>query len=168
MPTNIENILQPQLKKIPDIQSGDTVRVHQRIIEGEKQRVQVFEGIVIAKKHGKGINGTITVRRVQKGYGVERVFPIHSPIIEKFEIVKRAKVRQAKLYYLRKAKGKKGRLKARALGLQVEEPAQTPEPQPEPMPEAPEEKPAEESVDTKSQQPASEEKTSPQKEDKKD
>jgi len=115
-------MIQPYLKQnIPDIQPGDTIRVHQKIKEGDKERIQIFEGIVLATKHGKGINATITVRRVQKGYGVERIFPIHSPVIEKIEIVKRAKVRRAKLYYLRSAKGKKGRLKARAIGLEVEE-----------------------------------------------
>ena len=123
MPTNVEQIIQPLLKKnLPNIQPGDTVRVHQKVKEGEKERIQVFEGIVLARKHGTGINATITVRRVSKGYGVERVFPIHSPVLDKIEIVKRAKVRRAKLYYLRKAKGKKGRLKARAMGLEVEEP----------------------------------------------
>ena len=123
MPTNIEQIIQPFLKKnIPDIQPGDTVRVHQKVKEGEKERIQVFEGIVLARKHGKGINATITVRRVNKGYGVERVFPIHSPMLDKKEIVKSAKVRRAKLYYLREAKGKKGRLRARVMGLEVKEP----------------------------------------------
>ena len=128
MPSNIEQIIQPLLKKnIPDIQPGDTVRVHQKIKEGEKERIQVFEGIVLAKKHGAGINATITVRRVTKGYGVERVFPIHSPVLDKIEIVKRAKVRSAKLYYLRETKGKKARLKARTMGLEVAEPEPTPE-----------------------------------------
>ncbi|MCH8987083.1 50S ribosomal protein L19 [Patescibacteria group bacterium] len=122
MPTNVEQIIQPLLKKnLPNIQPGDTVRVHQKVKEGEKERIQVFEGIVLARKHGTGINATITVRRVSKGYGVERVFPIHSPVLDKIEIVKRAKVRRAKLYYLRKAKGKKGRLRARAMGLEVVE-----------------------------------------------
>jgi len=133
MTTKVDAIIQSYLKQnIPDIQPGDTVRVHQRVKEGEKERIQIFEGVVLARKHGKGINATITVRRVQKGYGVERVYPIHSPIIEKIEIVKRAKVRRAKLYYLRTAKGKKGRLKARAIGLEVQEPEPTPEPEPKP------------------------------------
>ncbi|MCH8048796.1 50S ribosomal protein L19 [Patescibacteria group bacterium] len=145
MPTNIEQIIQPFLRKnIPDIQPGDTVRVHQKVKEGEKERIQVFEGIVLARKHGKGINATITVRRVNKGYGVERVFPIHSPALDKIEIVKRAKVRRAKLYYLRKAKGKKGRLRARTMGLEVSEPE--PAPEPEPKSTEGEEKPAKEEV----------------------
>ena len=145
MPTNIEQIIQPFLKKnLPNIQPGDTVRVHQKVKEGEKERIQVFEGIVLARKHGAGINATITVRRVTKGYGVERVFPIHSPVLDKIEIVKRAKVRRAKLYYLREAKGKKGRLRARTMGLEVSEPE--PAPEPEPKSTEGEEKPAKEEV----------------------
>jgi len=101
-----------QLKKdLPDIKSGDTVRVHQKVKEGDKQRIQIFEGLVIAKKHGQGINATITVRKVSKGIGVERIFPIHAPFIEKIEIIKRHKVRRAKLYYIRHKSAKKARLK---------------------------------------------------------
>ena len=112
MPTQIETITQPQLKKdLPDIRPGDTVRVHQKIKEKDKERIQVFEGEVLARKHGKGITSTITVRKVISGVGVERIFPIHSPNIEKIEVVKRGKARRAKLYYLRRAKGKKARLK---------------------------------------------------------
>ncbi len=112
MATKIEIFNQLQLKKeLPDIRPGDTIRVHQKIKEGDKERIQVFEGLVLARKHGKGISATITVRRMISGIGVERIFPIHSPIIEKIEVLKRAKVRRAKLYYLRTAKGKKARLK---------------------------------------------------------
>ncbi|MCD6402244.1 50S ribosomal protein L19 [bacterium] len=101
-----------QLKKgIPDIRPGDTVCVYQKIKEGDKERIQSFEGVVLAKKHGKGISATITVRKVVSGIGVEKTFPLHSPLIEKIEILKRSKVRRAKLYYLRKAKGRKARLK---------------------------------------------------------
>ncbi len=100
-----------QLKEMPDIKPGDTVLVHQKIKEGGKERIQIFEGIVIARKHGKGISATITVRKVVDGVGVERIFPVHSPSIAKIEISKRGKVRRAKLYYLRTAKGKKARLK---------------------------------------------------------
>ena len=101
-----------QLKKdLPDIRPGYTVKVHQKIKEGDKQRIQVFEGLVIAKKHGNGINSTITVRRVSQGYGVERVFPIHAPFIEKIEVVKKGKVRRAKLYYIRQKTAKASRLK---------------------------------------------------------
>jgi len=101
-----------QLKKdLLEIKSGDTVRVHQKIKEGDKQRIQIFEGLIIAKKHGKGINATITVRKMSKGIGVERIFPIHAPFIEKIEIIKRHKVRRAKLYYIRDKSAKKARLK---------------------------------------------------------
>ncbi len=108
----IEKFNKEQLKKgSDDIRPGDTIKVHQKIKEKDKQRIQVFEGLVLARKHGKGISATITVRKLVSGIGVERVFPLHSPNIEKIEIVKRGKVRKAKLYYLRKAKGKKARLK---------------------------------------------------------
>ena len=109
------------LKKIPDIQPGDTVRVHQKIKEGDKERIQVFEGVVLGRKHGKGVNATITVRRISQNVAVERIFPIHASFIEKFEVVKKAKVRRAKLYYLRDAKGRKARLKAKAMGVAVEQ-----------------------------------------------
>jgi len=108
----IEKFNKEQLKKgSDDIRPGDTIKVHQKIKEKDKQRIQVFEGLVLARKHGKGISATITVRKLVSEIGVERVFPLHSPNIEKIEIVKRGKVRRAKLYYLRKAKGKKARLK---------------------------------------------------------
>lgn len=112
MTTKTENFLQTSLKKnLPDIRPGDTVKVYQKIKIGKQERTQVFEGLVLARKHGKGISSTITVRKVISGIGVEKIFPLHSPIIKKIEIVKRGKVRRAKLYYLRKAKGKKARLK---------------------------------------------------------
>lgn len=112
MPTKTETITKIQLKKdLPDIRPGDTVRVHQKIKEKDKERLQAFEGIVLARKHGKGISATITVRKVISGVGVEKIFPVHSPAIEKIEVLKRGKVRRAKLYYLRTAKGKKARLK---------------------------------------------------------
>ncbi len=127
METKTEQATKSYLKTdIPEIRSGDNVRVHQKVREGEKERIQVFEGVVLAKKHGSGIQGTITVRKVSQGVGVERIFPLHSPSIEKIEVSKRNKVRRAKLYYLRTAKGKKARLKARAFGVAVEEPV-TPE-----------------------------------------
>jgi large subunit ribosomal protein L19 len=100
-----------QEKKMPDVRPGDTIKVHQKIKEGGKERIQIFEGIVIGRKHGQGISSTITVRKVVEGTGVERVFPVHAPMIEKIEIVKRAAVRRAKLYFLRTAKGKKAKLK---------------------------------------------------------
>lgn len=119
MSKKIENFNQTQVKKdLPDIRPGDTVRIHQKVKEGDKDlpasrqgRIQVFEGIVIARKHGKGVSATITVRKVLQGVGVERIFPIHSPLIAKIEVIKKGKVRRAKLYYLRTAKGKRARLK---------------------------------------------------------
>ncbi len=101
-----------QLKKdLPDIRPGNIVRVHQKIEEAGKSRIQVFEGLVITVKHGKGINATITVRKESGGIGVERIFPLHLPTIEKIEVTEKKKVRRAKLYYLRKAKGKRAVLK---------------------------------------------------------
>lgn len=112
MTTKTEKFTQSSLKKnLLDIRPGNTVKVHQKVKIGKQERIQVFEGLVLARKHGKGISSTITVRKVISGIGVEKIFPLHSPIIEKIEIVKRGKVRRAKLYYLRKAKGKKARLK---------------------------------------------------------
>jgi large subunit ribosomal protein L19 len=112
MAIKTESLIKSQLKKdLPDIRPGDLIRVHQQIKEGEKQRKQVFEGIVIAKKHGKGITATITVRKEIKGIGMEKTFPLHSPLIEKIEVMQKHKVRRAKLYYLRKLKGKKAKLK---------------------------------------------------------
>ena len=114
----------PTTKEVPDIKPGDTVKVYQKITDVRddkvKERIQVFEGIVLAKKHGKGISATITVRKVIDGVGVERIFPLHSPFIEKIEIVRSSKVRRAKLYYLREAKGKKAKLKMKEGGSQGE------------------------------------------------
>ena len=96
----------------PGVEVGDLVKVHVRIKEGEKYRIQIFEGTVIAKKHG-GINETFTVRRVAHGCGIERVFPLHSPTIEKVEVVRNGKVRRAKLYYLRDRVGKAAKVKSK-------------------------------------------------------
>ncbi len=98
---------------IPSFRSGDTVRVHTRIVEGDKERVQVFEGVVIARKGG-GTRETFTVRKTSYGVGVERIFPLHSPQIEKVEVVRLGKVRRAKLYYLRDLKGKASRIAERS------------------------------------------------------
>ncbi len=95
---------------VPEFNVGDTVRVHVQIKEGEKSRIQVFEGTVIAKKHG-GISETFTVRRVSHGCGIERVFPVHSPAVDKVEVVRHGKVRRAKLYYLRDRVGKAAKVK---------------------------------------------------------
>lgn len=97
-------------ENVPEIFVGDTVKVHVNIKEGDKSRIQVFEGTVIAKKHG-GISETFTVRRVAHGCGIERVFPIHSPAVNKVEIVRKGKVRRAKLYYLRDRVGKAAKVK---------------------------------------------------------
>ena len=97
-------------KEIADVHIGDTVKVHMRIVEGEKERIQIIEGVVI-KMRGGGVRKTLTVRKISFGIGVERIFPFHSPRVEKIEIVKRAKIRQAKLYYLRELRGKAARLK---------------------------------------------------------
>jgi len=86
---------------VPDIRPGDTVRVHQKVREGDKERVTPFEGLVIARKHGKGIGATFTVRKVVDGIGVERIFPLHSPTITKIEVLRHSKTRRAKLYYIR-------------------------------------------------------------------
>ncbi len=108
----LEQISKSSMKEnVPELNVGDTVKVHVRIQEGEKSRIQVFEGTIIAKKHG-GINETFTVRRVAHGCGIERVFPVHSPSVDKVEIVRRGVVRRAKLYYLRGRVGKAAKVKA--------------------------------------------------------
>lgn len=97
-------------KEMPKVQIGDTVRVHVKVKEGSRERIQVFEGVVIAKKHG-GIEETITVRRISYGVGVEKVFPLHSPSIEAIQVVRNGAVRRAKLYYLRGRVGKSAKIK---------------------------------------------------------
>ena len=107
----IKELESQQLKKeVPVVNVGDTVRVHVKIKEGSRERIQVFEGIVIAKKHG-GLEETFTVRRLAYGVGVEKVFPVHSPSIDHFEVVRNGKVRRAKLYYLRGRVGKGAKVK---------------------------------------------------------
>ena len=97
---------------LPEFAPGDTVKVHVKIKEGEKERIQVFQGVVISKRKGT-TNATFTVRKVSYGVGVERVFPTHSPIIDKVEVVSRGRVRRAKIYYLRKLRGKAARIRER-------------------------------------------------------
>ena len=107
----IASIEQEQLRKdIPQFRPGDTVQVHAKIVEGNRERIQVFEGVVI-KRRGGGLRETFTVRRISYGVGVERTFPIHSPRIEKIVVSRRGKVRRAKLYYLRNLTGKAARIK---------------------------------------------------------
>ena len=116
----IKSIEHEQLKnKIPDLHVGDTIRVHQRIKEGNRERIQVFEGIVI-KKQGGGVNATFTVRRVAYGVGVEKTFLIHSPMVEKVEVVRVGKARRAKLYYLRDRVGKSAKTKE-LIGARIED-----------------------------------------------
>jgi large subunit ribosomal protein L19 len=104
-----------QFKQLPAFRVGDTVKVHYRIREGEKERVQVFQGIVIRRSRG-GLGATFCVRKVSFGVGVERIFPVHSPRIEKLEVVSSGRVRRARLYYLRELEGKAARLKERDRG----------------------------------------------------
>lgn len=108
--TRIDTLVAGGLKSdIPDFGPGDTVAVHSKVIEGDKERIQVFEGVVIKRKGG-GINATFTVRKISNGIGVERIFPVHSPNIDKIVKLRSGKVRRAKLYYLRKLKGKAARI----------------------------------------------------------
>jgi len=111
MTTLINEIVKDQLKNIPEIKAGMHVRVHEKVKEGDRERIQIFEGIVLAKKHGKGINATFTVRKIVDGIGVEKIWPLHSPNIEKIEIIKTPKTRRAKLYYLRNLSVKKTKKK---------------------------------------------------------
>ncbi len=114
MSTIIDAINQENLKEsIPQFNVGDTVKVMVKVIEGERERLQAFEGIVIAKKHG-GISETFTVRRISFGVGVEKTFPIHSPKVADIQVVRRGKVRRAKLYYLRERTGKAAKVKEMA------------------------------------------------------
>ncbi|HRH43334.1 MAG TPA: 50S ribosomal protein L19 [Pyrinomonadaceae bacterium] len=107
----LDSIEKTQLKEnLPDFKAGDTVRVHVRIQEGNKERLQAFEGLCIARKHG-GVRETVTVRKISFGVGVERIFPLHATIIDHIDLVRRGKVRRAKLYYLRALRGKAARIK---------------------------------------------------------
>ncbi len=107
----LENIEKEQMRvDIPDFKAGDTIRVHARIKEGDKERIQIFQGFVLRKRKGK-TGATFTVRKISYGIGVERIFPLHSPNIDKIEIVSRGKVRRGRLYYMRKLRGKAARIK---------------------------------------------------------
>ena len=109
----VEKIEQEQLRSdVPSIQPGDTVKVHVKVVEGEKERVQIFEGVVIRHSHGSN-RATFTVRKISYGVGVERTFPLHSPRIDKIQVVTRGRVRRAKLYYLRGLSGKAARITQR-------------------------------------------------------
>ncbi len=107
----IEALEREQMRTdIPDFRPGDTVNVHARIREGEKERIQLFKGVVIRKRNGK-TGATFTVRKISYGVGVEKIFPLHSPMVDKIEIITRGRVRRARLYYLRKLRGKAARIK---------------------------------------------------------
>ena len=109
--TVIESFEKQQLRAdLPKFRAGDTVRVHVKIKEGDKERIQVFEGTCIARKHG-GNRETFTVRKMSFGHGVERIFPLHSKVIDKIEVVRSGRIRRAKLYYLRELRGKAARIK---------------------------------------------------------
>lgn len=124
----VENYSNSQRKAdadVPKFNVGDTVRVHFRIVEGEKERIQVFEGVVIARKGNESANATFTVRRVSFNEGIERVFPLHSPRVEKIQITREGSVRRAKLYYLRERSGKAARVKAKGRAATVKGAART-------------------------------------------
>lgn len=107
----IQDITKEQLRSdIPDFRSGDTVRVHAKVVEGSRERIQLFEGVVI-KRHGTGISATYTVRKVSNGVGVERTFPLNTPRVEQIEVIRHGRVRRSKLYYLRNRTGKAARIK---------------------------------------------------------
>jgi large subunit ribosomal protein L19 len=109
--TLVQKIEQEQMKKdLPPFRAGDTVRVHVKIKEGDKERIQAFEGTVIRLRRG-GINSTFTVRKISFGQGVERIFPLHSPVIDKIEVTREGRVRRAKLYYLRNLRGRAARIR---------------------------------------------------------
>ena len=116
----IEALAKPQLRELPPFRVGDTVKVHYRITEGDKERVQVFQGTVI-RKSGGGLGCTFCVRKRSSGVGVERVFPYHSPRIEKLEVVSHGRVRRSRLYYLRDLQGKAARLRGAREGLEFSE-----------------------------------------------
>ncbi len=109
--TILEQIQMLPKKKMPNLKIGQTVRVHHKIKEGEKERIQIFEGMIIKMNHGQGADKTFIIRKIVEGVGVEKIFPFYSPIIEKIEIKKESKVRRAKLYYMRGRSGKSARLK---------------------------------------------------------
>ncbi len=108
----LQGIETAQMRQIPEFIPGDSIKVHVRIKEGDKERIQIFEGVVIARKHS-GIRETVTVRKISFGIGVERIFPLHAPVIEKIEVSRRGRVRRAKLYYLRNLRGKAARIRER-------------------------------------------------------
>lgn len=118
---------------LPRYSPGDTVKVHYRVREGDKERIQVFQGVVIRKHGGTELGATFTVRKVSYGNGVERTFPVHSPLVQKLEVATRGRVRRARLYYLRQRTGKKARIRERAWNAKFRDASLT-EPEPKPLP----------------------------------
>ncbi len=119
----LDSIEKTQMKEdVPSFQPGDNIRVHVRIVEGGKERLQIFEGVVIARKHG-GSRETVTVRKISFGVGVERIFPIHATVVDHIDVVRRGKVRRAKLYYLRDLRGKAARITERDTRGKAKKPA---------------------------------------------
>ncbi|HYG61482.1 MAG TPA: 50S ribosomal protein L19 [Thermoanaerobaculia bacterium] len=109
----LQQVEQPYVQReVPEFRPGDTVRVHVRVVEGDKERIQVFQGVIIARRGG-GTRETFTVRKVSGGIGVERIFPLHSPNVDRIEVIRRGRVRRAKLYYLRELRGKAARIEER-------------------------------------------------------
>ncbi|MBU1151236.1 50S ribosomal protein L19 [Patescibacteria group bacterium] len=117
----LKDIQEIATKKVPNVKVGNTVKVHQKIKEGDKERIQIFEGLVIAINSGHGADKTFTVRKIVEGIGVEKIFPLYSPNIAKIEITKLSKIRRAKLYYMRERSGKSARLKASFVKAEKEE-----------------------------------------------
>jgi len=150
----LERIQRSLVKKsVPSFEIGDTVRVHAKVVEGDKERIQVFEGVVIARKGARN-SETFTVRKISYGVGVERIFPVHSPIITGVEVVRQGKVRRAKLYYLRAKKGRTARLEDREFGQAETASAAA-------APPASADAPASDSAEKRPESPAADAKTKP-------
>ena len=149
---NVISSINTESRKAMDIRPGDTIRVHQKIKEADgKTRIQVFEGVVLARKHGTEAGGTITVRRVTGGFGVEKTFPIYSPVIEKIELVRRAKVRRAKLYHIRDKAAREIKRQMRRMQFMDETMGEEPASESETSTEAPAETETSKTEETKSE-----------------
>src|SRR5436853_4834795 len=128
----VDTVEKPRLREdLPDFRPGDTVRVHARVAEAGRERIQLFQGVVI-RRQGGGLRETFTVRKVSFGIGVERTFPVHSPTIAKVEVVTQGRVRRAKLYYLRERRGKRARIRERRETVSIEAPSSEPNQEAEP------------------------------------
>lgn len=122
----LDHVVSSSLKKVPEIKPGATVRVHQRIKEGEKERTQIFKGLVIRINSGHKADKSFTVRKVVEGVGVEKIFPVYSPMIEKIEVIKQGKVRRAKLFYMRDLAGKATRLRETDIAIAMADESEAP------------------------------------------